>query len=332
MTPCCASRRPGDNELHTAALAANAIARSYAACVDALLHQTRTPRAEVRALGAHGQTVRHQPGAFDGDGYTLQLLNAALLAELGGIDVVSDLRSRDVAAGGQGAPLVPAFHDWAFGAVIAERVGTTAVLNLGGMANLSLLRRDGRIQGFDTGPGGALLDAWCQRHLGLPFDDAGAWARSGLADPVLLSNMLAEPYFTQPAPKSTGRDTFNPGWVDRHVQRLTVPIDARHVQATLAELTARSVAVALADHADDARALIVCGGGARNADLIARLQRLAPGLAISTSADHGIPVDQVEALAFAWLAHRFLDAEPGNVPAVTGARGLRRLGALHPAA
>jgi anhydro-N-acetylmuramic acid kinase len=322
-----ALQAPGDDELHRAALAANAVALAYAACVDALIARAGVDRSSIAALGAHGQTVRHRPGEFDGCGYTVQLLNASLLAERSGIDVIADLRSRDVAAGGQGAPLVPAFHAWAF----ARHGQTTrAVLNLGGMANLSLLHADGRVSGFDTGPGGALLDAWCQRHLGTAFDDGGRWAASGRVDAALLQAMLAHPFFALAPPKSTGRDAFHPAWIDGLISARG-PLDAAAVQATLAELTAASIADALLRQAPDATALIACGGGARNHDLLARLRLRLPRVAVGTSADHGIPVDEVEALAFAWLAHRFLCGQPGNVPSVTGAAGLRRLGALYPA-
>lgn len=318
-----------NNELHTAALAANGVARSYAACVEALLLATHADPASITALGAHGQTVRHRPGEFDGDGYTLQLLNGALLAELAGIDVVCDLRSRDVAAGGQGAPLVPAFHDWAFGETGTVERSSRAVLNLGGMANLSLLPKTGHVLGFDTGPGGALLDAWYQQHMGKAYDDSGAWGATGRLHAGLLNRMLGEAYFLQPPPKSTGRDTFHLAWVESHV-KIIGHVEAVDVQATLAELTAASVSDALLRHAPDAAELIVCGGGARNDDILTRLGRHLPGLRITTSAEHGIPVDQVEALAFAWLAQRFVQARTGNLPAVTGARGPRRLGALYP--
>ncbi len=327
----------GEDELHRAALAANAVARAYAACVDEVIAKAGVERASITALAAHGQTVRHRPREFDGVGYTAQLLNAALLAEWVGIDVVADLRSRDVAAGGQGAPLVPAFHAWVFsdrGTGGTTPTTTRAVLNLGGMANLSLLHAGGHVSGFDTGPGGALLDAWCQRHRGRPFDDGGRWAASGKVQPKLLQAILAQPFFALPPPRSTGRNVFHPGWVDelvhrqQHVQHSALdPVD---VQATLAELTAASVADALLRHANDTTALIACGGGARNADLLARLRQRLPQVNVSTSADHDIPVDQVEALAFAWLAHRFKLGLPGNLPAVTGAAGPRRLGALYP--
>ena len=231
--------RAGGNELHRAALAANALVRLYAEVVDALLKQAGTSPQAVRAIGAHGQTVRHQPQAFDGTGYTLQLNNPALLAELCGIDVIADFRSRDVAAGGQGAPLVPAFHHAVFG-----RPGrAVAVLNLGGMANLTVLGAadEGDILGFDCGPGNVLLDAWCLQHQGKPFDHDGAWAASGQVDAELLRRLLAEPFFAHSPPKSTGRDLFNTAWLATALAPLA-DVQAANVQATLAELTARSCA------------------------------------------------------------------------------------------
>ena len=313
---------PGPNELHRAALAANAVARAYADVVAQLLEATATPREHVAALGAHGQTVRHQPGGIDA--YTTQLLNGALLAEETGIDVVCDLRSRDVAAGGQGAPLVPAFHRAVFG-----RAGEdVAALNLGGISNLSLLHADGRTGGFDCGPANCLMDGWIARHRGQPFDADGAWAASGEVLPGLLQGFLAEPFFGLPPPKSTGRDLFHAEWLQARLPAGARPQD---VQATLLELSARCVADALQAHLPGARALIACGGGARNGRLMRRLAALLPGVTVSRSDEHGLPVDQVEAAAFAWLAHRFQAGEPGNLPAVTGAAGLRRLGCLYPA-
>jgi len=313
---------PGDNELHRAALAANAIARGYADVVAQLLEKTATPREQVRAIGAHGQTVRHQPGGFDA--YTTQLLNGALLAEQTGIAVVCDLRSRDVAAGGQGAPLVPAFHRAVFGAAGQD----TAVLNLGGISNLSLLFADGRTGGFDCGPANCLMDGWIARHRGLAFDADGAWAATGRVLPELLATLRAEPYFKLPAPKSTGRDLFHLAWLDA---RLTPALAPENVQATLLELSARCVADDLQAHMPTARTLIACGGGGLNGRLMQRLAQLLPGVTVQSSAARGLPLDQVEAAAFAWLAHRFVERLPGNVPAVTGAAGPRLLGALYPA-
>jgi len=318
---------PGDNELHRAELAANAVARAYASVVTTLLYESSTAARDVRALGAHGQTVRHRPGEFDGTGYTCQLLNGALLAESTGIDVVCDLRSRDLAAGGEGAPLAPAFHAGVFGSADEAR----AVLNLGGIANLTLLDPGQPVVGFDCGPANALMDAWCLRHRGEAFDAEGAWAASGQAQPGLLTALLAEPYFALPPPKSTGRDLFHMDWLDAQLAGLSQPAIAADVQATLAMLTVESVALELERHAPGVRALFVCGGGARNTHLLRLLAARLPRLRVSTTAELGLPVDQVEAAAFAWLAHRFVERRSGNLPEVTGARGLRLLGALYPA-
>jgi len=315
----------GPDELHRAALAGNALMRRYADAVNALLAQTGHPRAAVRALGAHGQTVRHRPGEFDGIGYTLQLGNGALLAELTGIDVACDFRSRDVAAGGQGAPLVPAFHAARFG-----RAGEDlAVLNIGGIANLSLLAADGRVRGFDCGPGNVLMDAWALQHQGQAYDAGGSWAAQGQVLPPLLARLLAEPFLAKPPPKSTGRDLFTATWLQPHLAACP-GAEPRDVMATLSEFTALAAVQSLQRGLPAARRLVVCGGGAFNAHLMRRLAALS-GLPVVSSSDEGVPPDQVEALAFAWLARALLQREPGNLPAVTGAVGPRVLGALYPA-
>jgi anhydro-N-acetylmuramic acid kinase len=315
-----ALNQPGANELDRAARAATGVARAYASMVTALLTEGSRSAQDVRAIGAHGQTVRHRPEA----GYTVQLLNGALLAEATGIDVVCDLRSRDVAAGGQGAPLAPAFHAAVFGDLQQAR----AVLNLGGISNLTLLVPGRPVIGFDCGPANVLLDAWCQRHRGEPFDADGQWAASGTVLPVLLGNLLTEPYFALPPPKSTGRDLFGLGWLDAKLPAGASPAD---VQATLAALTVESVARDLERHAPETGALFVCGGGARNAHLMRSLAARLPLARVTDTAELGVPVDQVEAAAFAWLAHRFVERRPGNRAEVTGARGQRLLGALYPA-
>ncbi|HEX7639719.1 MAG TPA: anhydro-N-acetylmuramic acid kinase, partial [Burkholderiaceae bacterium] len=283
---------------------------------------------DVRAVGAHGQTVRHRPGEFDGAGFTLQLNNGALLAELAGIDVVSDFRTRDLAAGGQGAPLVPAFHQAVFGGVPGR-----AVLNVGGIANLTLLQDAGGVplRGFDCGPGNALMDHWCRRHTGAPYDDDGRWAAAGRVDPALLARLLADAYFAKPPPKSTGRDLFNPGWLARALDAAPAGLAPVDVQATLLEFTARAAIDALRTHAPASTELLVCGGGARNGALMRRLAASWPGLSVAATDAAGLPAQQVEAVAFAWLARRFVERQPGNHPAVTGAAGPRILGALHPA-
>lgn len=317
----------GDNELHRAAIAGNALVRLYAGVVDRLLLAAGLQADAVMAIGAHGQTVRHRPGDFDGTGYTLQLNQPALLAELCGIDVVADFRSRDVAAGGQGAPLVPAFHHAAFGLPDAP----SCVLNIGGIANLSVLPPGASdVIGFDCGPGNVLLDGWCQRHTGRPYDAEGRWAAGGRVLPALLAGCLAEPYFDRSPPKSTGRDLFHMDWLVQRLDASGIPVPApADVQATLAELTARTCAQGVQRHGLGAAMLVVCGGGALNTDLMRRIQAMLPDVAVVSSSERGLPPLEVEATAFAWLARRLLRGEPGNLPKVTGARGERLLGAVH---
>jgi len=306
-------------ELERAARCANELARDYAAAIAGLLAVASVERRALQAIGCHGQTVRHRPEA----GYTVQIGNAALLAELTGTRVVADFRSRDVAAGGQGAPLAPAFHAVMFAHDTEDRV----VLNLGGMANISWLPARGGVAGFDTGPGNCLMDLWAQQNLGMPQDENGAWAAGARADAALLDALLAEPYFSLPPPKSTGRDLFNAAWLDR---KLPGAADPQVVQATLLELTALSVVRAIRGHFRGARRLIVCGGGVRNGALLARLEELLSPVPVDSSARHGIEPTQVEAAAFAWLAQQAVRGKPGNLPAVTGARGARVLGAIYP--
>ena len=325
-----ALNHPGPDELHRAALASNALARAYNSTVTMLLQDCQLSSGMIAALGAHGQTVRHRPGEFDGTGYTLQLLNGALLAELSGITVINDFRSRDVAAGGQGAPLVPAFHQAMFGQAGLSR----AVLNIGGMANLTLLGADEQVLGFDCGPGNVLLDLWCNRHLNCPYDEDGRWASQGRVIGSLLAGMLDDPFIKCKPPKSTGRDHFNAEWLDRLLMAEGAAHSAlapKDVQATLTEFTAQSaVASALTAQPDTAQ-LLVCGGGALNAYLMQRLQAHSAGLRVSSTLTAGIDPMQVEAAAFAWLAKAFLAHQPGNLTEVTGAAGLRSLGALYPA-
>ena len=310
----------GEDELARAAGCGNELARRYAAAIDELLTNGAVAARDIRAIGCHGQTVRHRPEA----GYTLQLGNAALLAELTGICVVADFRSRDVAAGGQGAPLAPAFHAAMFSSATENR----AVLNLGGMANLTWLPAGDTVTGFDTGPGNCLMDLWALTHLGQTRDEGGAWAANARADPALLERFLADPYFSRPPPKSTGRDLFNQAWLS---QRLNSPADPGIVQATLLELTAQSIARAVRRDCVGTRRLIVCGGGVHNRTLMARIGGLLSPVPVESSALHGIDPMQVEAAAFAWLAHRTVEGLPGNLPTVTGARAARVLGAIYPA-
>lgn len=307
------------NELEREALAANALALVYADCVRSLLPSCPAP---VTAVAVHGQTIRHRPEL----GFTRQTNNPALLAELTGIDVIADFRSRDIAAGGQGAPLVPAFHEAAFGKPGTARV----VVNIGGIGNISVLHGDGRVTGFDTGPGNVLLDLWIARHQGRAYDEDGAWGASGTVQQPLLDALLDEPYFRQPAPKSTGRDLFHAPWLDAKLASFSdlAPAD---VQATLVQLTAVTIARAIDDEGVTPDAVYVCGGGAYNGALLRAIGAELGGAKVASTAELGVAPNRVEALAFAWLGWRFANREAGNLPAVTGARGPRILGALYPA-
>lgn len=316
----------GENEIHREAIAANALTRHYADCVATLLAKSGCAPEDVQAIGAHGQTIRHRPDL----GYTRQTGNPALLAELTGIDVIADFRSRDIAAGGQGAPLVPAFHQAIFGRANENRV----VANIGGISNISILDGKAKVTGFDTGPGNVLMDAWIARHRSASYDDAGTWAATGKTVPALLNALLAEPFLALPSPKSTGRDLFNMDWLTTKLVLFPdlAPVD---VQATLAAFTAISLADAIQLHAPQANAVYVCGGGAYNRHLMHLLQealaaRHHPSVVQSTN-KLGVSPNHVEALAFAWLARRHVLREAGNLAAVTGAAGPRILGGLYPA-
>ncbi len=321
----------GNDELHRAALAANAIAGVYAEVVAALLASSQVQACDVTAIGAHGQTVRHRPQEFDGTGYTLQLNQPALLAERCGIDVVADFRSRDVAAGGQGAPLVPPFHRAVFGHPSQAR----AVLNIGGISNITLLpgaqtSHDAPLIGFDCGPGNALMDAWCQLHTGAAFDDRGQWGASGVVHAELLAALQDENFFTKRPPKSTGRDLFNMPWLRQRLRGFE-ELAAQDVQATLTELTAWACARALQWAPPACEMLVVCGGGAHNDGLMQRLQAAVGASPVCSSEALGVAPTDVEALAFAWLAQQTVLRKTASLPSVTGAQGARILGAVYPA-
>jgi anhydro-N-acetylmuramic acid kinase len=307
------------DEIHDAAVVSNKLAHIYAEAVGKLLKKTRVSPASVQAIGCHGQTIRHRPDA----GYTIQLGNGALLAELTRNTVVCDFRSRDIAAGGQGAPLVPAFHQAVFAHPTIHRV----IVNIGGIANLSDLDA-GAVLGFDTGPGNMLMDAWVQRHLGKPFDRNGEWAQGGSIIAGLLQTLLAHEFFPRKPPKSTGRELFNLAWLE---SQLSGKEDPRDVQATLLELTVSSIGLAIHACCQGVKEIYVCGGGAANTALMSRLARALSGVPISTTAKLGVEPDWVEACAFAWLARQALILQPGNLASVTGAAGPRILGAIYPA-
>ena len=298
------------------------VGRAFAAAANQALADSGTPPAQVAAIGSHGQTLRHRPQAAVP--YTLQLGDAASIAERTGVRTVADFRSRDVAAGGHGAPLVPALH----AALLRDPGEARAVLNLGGIANFTLLPASGDVRGFDTGPANGLMDAWCLRHEGCAYDRDGAFAARGRVDSALLARLLDDPWFALPPPKSTGRDQFHLPWVESKLTGREAPAD---VQATLLALTARTVADALAACQPGTARVIACGGGVHNHALVAALAASMPGTIVESTAAHGLDPDFVEAMAFAWLARETLAARPGNLPGVTGANGPRILGAIHQA-
>ncbi|MEG3135723.1 anhydro-N-acetylmuramic acid kinase [Rouxiella sp. T17] len=294
----------------------------FADAVAGLLEKAGIEPEEVTAIGCHGQTVWHQP---KGDTpFSMQLGDNNRLAAKTGITTIGDFRRRDIAWGGQGAPLVPAFHQ----ALLAHPVERRIILNIGGIANLSLLLPNQPVRGFDTGPGNMLMDGWINQHLGQPYDKNAEWACQGQINLALLQHMIADPYFAEPAPKSTGREYFNQAWLDRQLSAFA-ELTPQDVQATLAELTAVTIAeqVLLAGGCDR---LLVCGGGARNPLVMARLSALLAGTEVSPTDAFGVSGDDMEALAFAWLAFRTLSGQPGNLPSVTGASRETVLGAIYP--
>ena len=314
----------GHNELARAAVAANALAELYSRATQDVLAQAALMPECICAIGAHGQTVRHDPAA----GYTVQINAAALLADRTGIDVIADFRSRDVAAGGQGAPLVPAFHQAMFSGPQPR-----AVLNLGGIANVTLLDNAGQVRGFDTGPANVLLDLWIRASTGQAFDAGGAWAGSGQAHGLLLQFLLdSEPWFERAPPKSTGRDLFNWAWLSQRLEAFgsNHALSTSDIQATLQQLTAVTVAQAIARYAPETRDVLVCGGGALNEGLMRDLQAALP-CPLQSTTEVGVPVQQVEALAFAWLARAHVEGYPAGLPSVTGARHATILGCRYPA-
>jgi len=317
------SRRSG--ELAHMAEADVLLAQCFAEAVNRLVKNNGLSANEIKAIGSHGQTLRHvtnqQPA------YTLQIGDPNTIAELTGITTVADFRRRDLAAGGQGAPLMPAFHNHVFRANDKERV----VLNIGGMANITLLPSDTRqdVIGFDTGPGNVLMDDWIQRHQKLSYDKSGTWGASGKVDQTLLDRMLTDKYFQLPPPKSTGRDLFNTKWLDKIIKRHGKRLVRKNVQATLCELTAITIVEAIKQHAANAKSVIVCGGGVHNTALMFRLQMLLEDVQVSSSEDHGIDPDYMEAIGFAWLAKQTLQQQPGNLPTVTGAQRAVILGGIY---
>ena len=318
---------PGDNELERAALIDGILGERFAQAANTALDKSGLDKRQIRAIGSHGQTLRHGPHAAPP--YTVQIANPAVIAEQTGIATVADFRLRDLAAGGQGAPLVPAFHQWLFRQPGLRRI----IVNIGGIANLTALPSDpvAAATGFDTGPGNTLLDCWIGAHRDELYDAGGRWAASGSVDQELLVRLLEDPFFAGRPPKSTGIEHFNLSWVESLLAGTREHRDPVDVQATLTELTACSIARAIAGPGGGADEVFVCGGGAHNGELMRRLQADLGDIPLRSTADLGLHPDWVEAAAFAWLAHRTLEGLPGNLPSVTGARHAAILGAVYPA-
>jgi len=310
------------DELHRSFVLSNALSELYANSIQALLNQQQIPANNITAIGCHGQTVRHKPPE-----YTVQLINGALLAENCGIDVVCDFRSRDMAAGGQGAPLVPAFHQALFQS--SNMTEDTFVVNIGGMANISRLTPKGDTQGHDTGPGNVLMDAWCQLKLNKSFDENGDWAASGQLNPNLLEQLLCEDFFKLPAPKSTGRELFDINWLQRQLSHLGADIAAADVMTTITQLTVESIAQEI-ENLNKRGRVIICGGGALNRYLMASLTKRLQHFEVLESSELGHDPQCIEAMAFSWLAKQCIERKSANVPQVTGAKGGRILGAIYP--
>ncbi len=314
--------RSGDDELHRAAILSNTLAHCYAKAVIELLKEFKVKSQNVAAIGCHGQTIRHCPQS--GMGYSIQLGNAALLAELTGITVVADFRSRDIAAGGQGAPLVPGFHQLLFQDPKIHRI----IVNIGGISNITSLAPDMEVVGFDCGPGNLLMDSWCLRHIGTTYDENGTWAESGKVIPALLEKFMSLRFFSLPPPKSTGREIFNFTWLESCLSGHEKPED---VQATLLHLTITTITNSILDYFSDATEIYLCGGGAHNKALISKLQASLPGKKVELTDVLGANADWLEAFAFAWLAKQAILGAPGNLPSVTSAKGARILGAIYQA-
>ncbi len=305
-----------------------ALGHATADAIQAFLAKSGYDATDIRAIGSHGQTVRHRPPGTTEDPFTLQIGDPNIIAEQTNITTVADFRRRDMAAGGHGAPLVPRFH----AALFSSKVPDACVINIGGISNVSLL--GAQLRGFDTGPGNGLLDQWCDKHLSEAYDKEGVWAAGGKVNEILLDILLADQFFSRPPPKSTGREYFNLAWLEQCAEGKNLSLAAaQDIQATLSQLTATSIARALQNWGGNLSALIICGGGRHNTDLMSRLRHAALMLSdaphtIEPSEHWGVDGDAIEAAAFAWFAHRRLHHLPGNVAGVTGARGERVLGAI----
>jgi len=317
-----ASREPHTTTVDTIGDLDHWVGLCFSDATNTLLEAARTQPAAVRAIGSHGQTLRHRPHAERP--FTLQIGDPNIIANRTGITTIADFRRRDLAAGGEGAPLTPAFHQWLF----ADKSVSRVVLNIGGIANITVLPGNGgEVSGFDTGPGNGLMDAWTQQEQNRPFDDGGVWARSGEVHLDLLSRMQADPYFSLQPPKSTGFEHFNLDWLVQHASGGAIA--AADIQATLLALTARTIANAIEQHAAAVDEILVCGGGIHNMSLMDNLQLLLDPIKCLSTAEYGLNPDWVEAVAFAWLARQTLLQQPGNLPTVTGAGAPQVLGGIY---
>nr|WP_187422474.1 anhydro-N-acetylmuramic acid kinase [Cellvibrio japonicus] len=323
---------PGTNEIDRLGSLDIELAELFARAVHELLQSASCHAGQIAAIGSHGQTIRHRPPqhndpTYTGKTFTLQIGDPNTLAQLTGITTVADFRRRDMAAGGQGAPLVPAFHRTLF--TVPGDGKDRVIVNIGGMANITWLGKEGSVMGFDTGPGNVLMDAWTQLHRQQPFDRDGVWAASGNIDSRLLNTLLEHPFFSLPAPKSTGREEFNLPWLEKALHKLPLPLSATDIQATLLALTVKTIAQPTHNLSHSAKEVILCGGGAYNRELLGHLRNELPNDTVCTSQDKGIAPEWIEAMAFAWLAEQTLNRRPGNLCAVTGARQEVILGGVY---
>ncbi len=317
----------GKNEIERLGVLDHRLANEFAKCVISLLANCGLKAEDIVAIGSHGQTLRHHPNGASP--FSLQIGNPSLIAELTGITTVADFRGRDIAAGGQGAPLVPAFH----AAVFRTNNTTRAIVNIGGIANISILPADPDrpVTGFDTGPGNTLLDSWMSKNKGSAYDENGAWSAKGSVEPELLALLLSDPYFDREPPKSTGKEYFNLKWLEKKIAEVESSPSATDVQTTLVALTSTSIAETIKSYKDECNEVYICGGGCHNKALMESLAKNLAPINIATTSELGIDPDWVEALAFAWLAKQTLDGKPGNLPSVTGARHAVILGGIYPA-
>lgn len=318
---------PGENEIERMGALDQKLGRLFAQACNELIETLSIDASEIHAIGSHGQTIRHHPPSFSQHPFSLQIGDANIIAQETGITTVTDFRRRDIAAGGEGAPLVPAFHN----AVFLDKLKQRVIVNIGGMANISILNPDKECTGFDTGPGNALMDEWIYLHNQQAYDDKGSWSQTGTSNTKLLSLLLDHPYFQSKPPKSTGRETFNIKWLKDSINQIATPIKPEDVQATLLELTAISISDSISNYAQGCSEVYICGGGAFNQALTQALHNKLAPITVSTTESLGMHPQLVEAAAFSWLAHQTMHKKSANCPKVTGAKKSVILGCIYPA-